>query len=447
MRSFFRASRGSNETRSRSGRRPERAQTGKRGRAKAGRLPVSRTPYGYRMLRADDGRTTDVLEEDPITAATVRRIFELAAGPEGVGTRTIASSLNREATPSPNGDHWWPGTVARILGDLAYCGRYVYGARRGRGRTNDNEVIQVEIPTIIPVDLWESAQRSASKRAKGFGRRKHIYTLSGLLKCEVCERSMAGTARVSNHGKRLEEPRRYYRCSAGRDSLLPWNCRPKSHQPADDIEAVVWDAVSELLQDPFSFCDFLNEDVPEDDGLDAEILSAERALKGLDLEDERLLAMYVKGLFEIKHLEAEKQHIDARRATAQVHLEGLEGRRALRVDQGTVELSVRAIQDAIGGDLNALDDAGRKNLIQQVVEAVELDGGGHVAIGFNFVKVDSESELLALRVAPRLTLQDAGSVGPGNCSGSVREGCGDPRFVTAFYDLGGCGLPRPDPPK
>ena len=34
----------------------ERAQTGKRGRAKAGRLPLSRTPYGYRMLRADDGR-------------------------------------------------------------------------------------------------------------------------------------------------------------------------------------------------------------------------------------------------------------------------------------------------------------------------------------------------------------------------------------------------------
>jgi DNA invertase Pin-like site-specific DNA recombinase len=34
----------------------ERAQTGKRGRAKAGRLPVSRTPYGYRMVRADDGR-------------------------------------------------------------------------------------------------------------------------------------------------------------------------------------------------------------------------------------------------------------------------------------------------------------------------------------------------------------------------------------------------------
>ena len=406
MRSFFRASRGSNETRSRSGRRPKRAQTGKRGRAKAGRLPVSRTPYGYRMLRADDGRTTGVLEEDPITAATVRRIFELAAGPEGVGTRTIASSLNREATPSPNGDHWWPGTVARILGDLAYCGRYVYGARRGRGRTNDNEVIQVEIPTIIPVDLWESAQRSASKRAKGFGRRKHIYTLSGLLKCEVCERSMAGTARVSNHGKRLEEPRRYYRCSAGK-SLLPWNCRPKSHQPAAEVEEAVWYAVTELLQDPFAFCDALLEETgPDDDGgLEKELREAKRILRRIDEEEQRLVYLYIRGGFTQDNLEAEKQLLDERRAAAQAHLEGLTNRLAMRVDRSTVELSVKAILDGIAEDLDSLDSAGRKALVQRVVEVVTLDGGGHVAIVFNFPRLESESELAALRVAPRLIRQ------------------------------------------
>ena len=56
----------------------ERAQTGKRGRAKAGRLPVSRAPSGYRMLRADDGRPSGVLEIDPETGPVVGRIFDLA---------------------------------------------------------------------------------------------------------------------------------------------------------------------------------------------------------------------------------------------------------------------------------------------------------------------------------------------------------------------------------
>ena len=42
------------------------------------------------------------------------------------------------------------------------------------------------------------------------------------------------------------------------------------------------------------------------------------------------------------------------------------------------------------------------------------------------------------------SLQDAGLVGPGNCSGSLRGGCGDPRYETAFHYQGDTGLPYPD---
>ena len=298
----------------------ERATTGKKGRARSWRLPVSRTPYGYHMARTDDGRPSGVLEEDPITAATVRRIFELAAGPEGQGTRKISDLLNREATPSPAGNHWWPGAVSRILGDRAYCGSYLYGARRGRGRTG--ETIEVQIPAIIPVGLWESVQRSATKRAAGFGRRKHTYSLSGILTCKVCERSMSGMSIISGHGKKLAEPRRYYRCSAGRDNSRP-NCRTKSHQPAADIEGVVWNEVRAMLADPVSFCDALLEDSPQDDGLDAEILDAKRILRRIDEEEQRLVSLYIRGGFTQDNLEAEKQLLDERRAAAQAHLEGL----------------------------------------------------------------------------------------------------------------------------
>ena len=43
------------------------------------------------------------------------------------------------------------------------------------------------------------------------------------------------------------------------------------------------------------------------------------------------------------------------------------------------------------------------------------------------------------------SLHDAGLVGPGNCSGSIRDGYGDPRLSTAFDDPGDIGLPHPDP--
>ena len=45
------------------------------------------------------------------------------------------------------------------------------------------------------------------------------------------------------------------------------------------------------------------------------------------------------------------------------------------------------------------------------------------------------------------SLQDAGLVGPGNCSGSLRGGCGDPRYKTVFHDQGATGLPHPGPPE
>ena len=43
------------------------------------------------------------------------------------------------------------------------------------------------------------------------------------------------------------------------------------------------------------------------------------------------------------------------------------------------------------------------------------------------------------------SLHDAGSIGPGNCSGSLLVGCGDPCSRTVFHDLVPIGLPHPGP--
>ena len=73
---------------------------------------------------------------------------------------------------------------------------------------------------------------------------------------------------------------------------------------------------------------------------------------------------------------------------------------------------------------------------------------GNVHLGFGYIdayvglfrSMSTSCELLARPCKMRARLAQA-------TVRAVREGCGDPRFVTVFYDLGGCGLPRPDPPK
>ena len=44
------------------------------------------------------------------------------------------------------------------------------------------------------------------------------------------------------------------------------------------------------------------------------------------------------------------------------------------------------------------------------------------------------------------SLQDAGSIGPGNCPGSTVGECGDPCYWTVCYDPDVTGLPRSGPP-
>ena len=44
------------------------------------------------------------------------------------------------------------------------------------------------------------------------------------------------------------------------------------------------------------------------------------------------------------------------------------------------------------------------------------------------------------------SLQDAGSIGPGNCAGSTVGECGDPCFWTVYDDQDATGLPRSGPP-
>ena len=74
---------------------------------------------------------------------------------------------------------------------------------------------------------------------------------------------------------------------------------------------------------------------------------------------------------------------------------------------------------------------------------------GYIHLGLGYIDACVDHFLLyehLLRIAGP-SLHDAGLVGPGNCSGSIREGCGDPRLATACHDPGGCGLPHPDPPQ
>ena len=136
--------------------------------------------FGYQKSPEDK----HTLLVDEAAAATIRRIFDLFVN--GLSTQEIARTFNTEGVLTPlqskriqsvtrkwncvdqNRNYWTSGTVRKILNDVRYTGKAVYG-KTTRKKVGSHETKRVEesqwtvvdnaIPVIIPSELFETAKK------------------------------------------------------------------------------------------------------------------------------------------------------------------------------------------------------------------------------------------------------------------------------------------------
>ena len=209
-----------------------------------GRFLGGRPPYGYVLAdagphpnpaKAAAGQQLHRLELDPIAAPVVVRIFEEYVS--GKGLYAIARGLTEAGIPSPSAHDparnphrvtgrgvWAKSAVRAILKNPRYTGRQVWNRQRrdevlidvedvalghqAKMRWNDpDEWVWSDQPAhqpIIDPDLFRVAQEAFGRPTRRAPRRSgNRYLLSGLIRCGVCGRRMAGQ---QNHD------RPYYRC-------------------------------------------------------------------------------------------------------------------------------------------------------------------------------------------------------------------------------------------
>src|SRR5215213_692614 len=96
----------------------ERTVRGRIARVRSGKLiPGSRPLYGYQWRDETKGQ----LDEDPITAPVIRRMFSSIAG--GMSLHKLARSLDAEQIQTPTGRGFWhSSTLSNILHRPAYKG-------------------------------------------------------------------------------------------------------------------------------------------------------------------------------------------------------------------------------------------------------------------------------------------------------------------------------------
>lgn len=301
----------------------ERMRRGRLHRLKTGQLRPNNPPYGYRYLplaQAGGGQWLLVSHQ----AQVVRDIFNQYRSGQRVAD--IVRQLNQAAIPSPQAKRWGHSTVRHMLRDSAYRGKAYYNRKQtvhqavglprklGRGHLKEpryqlrspQDWITLEVPAIISEQLWQDVQDmlDQNKRFSSRNNHKHAYLLRGLLTCSICGYTLAG---------RTAHSRQTYYCRYGGGQLRPPDVPlHRCTIAAADIEPLVWEALSELLQQPdrltAAWRHLIQADqVPQDSQLN----SLHLRHKELDKQWQRLLDLYQDGFIEKQALLQRKSLLDA----------------------------------------------------------------------------------------------------------------------------------------
>ncbi len=168
-------------------RRAERNKMGKIATLEQGRWPSSFHRLGYRTVK-ETGKCGRAIEIEEAEARWVRQIFAWADAGISMGEiqrRLIGAQVPQKGlNPRGRKHDWTPALIHKILRAEAYTGRLTYHFADGAKYT-------IEIPRIVPPEVWERVQERIDRnKVLSTRNARGIYLLQGLIHCGDCERAM-----------------------------------------------------------------------------------------------------------------------------------------------------------------------------------------------------------------------------------------------------------------
>ncbi len=396
----------------------ERTTMGKRGAAKAGRIPHGRGVYGYKAGK--DGKPAIDPDEGPI----IKRIFaEYAAGRS---TDAIAAGLDADGIIPRGGGKWNPAYVGMRLRDQTYIGKGFFSKiRYQRTETGvkskpypKNQWIEVPHPPLVDAALWARVARRRSKRFTGdpTGEVKVDFLLRRLLRCSECDHGFVCRSSRRDDG-------RFYECLGTFRRKTTCRRNPQIIN-ARLLEEEVWQVVTDLISDP----DLLEEAVRtqvaalKERGAYADLDDVRRSLDKLTAEEDRVITMCSRGKITEVQMARQLRRFTERREHYQNRVAILEA----EVQEADRQLGrakdFRQVAAEIAGRLDDLSFDERRRVLRAVVESISIDGKNNVRIDVAVYPerlqegAETDVQLLTLAGSARRSPRDARC--PSRSSGS-----------------------------
>ena len=349
----------------------ERTMRGKRQKAKEGKQPGGKPPYGYELI---DGKHV-IYEEE---AKVVRMIFEWLSR-DGLTLRGIQARLNDKKIPTRNGGKFWQRCVLhRIVREEVYAGYWYYNKRVGaparfkKGASvqrlkSREEWIQVRVPSIVSQETFEAAQRQLERNATFATRNtRRQYLLTGLIVCGRCG--------YRYNAKTVDE-KTYYSCNSKMGYITPVNCGSR-YVRGDVIEPLVWDSVKEILSQPKVIIEQIEKQRSSNNNryLEISLQTVNHSLEKKQQEVDRLLDAYKIGAIDSQLLKREMDKTRKEQEDLVAQRQDLE--KQLEED-GEHELNVDYIESFCKNISVVLDNLGfeqKRQVLREVIDRVEIDG-------------------------------------------------------------------------
>jgi site-specific DNA recombinase len=294
-------------------------------------------PYGYRYIPVGEvGGGQWVTDERE--AEAVRQIFAWYTGQEKLTIWQITQRLDHcYAHALRRAQRWQHSIVDKILTRTAFIGRTYFNRERilpetigtprttGRGKRRTaqcetrpkEEWIEVSLPPLVDVAIWERAQERLKMNQKFAARnnQRHFYLLRGLLVCATCGHTLQG---------RSQQGRVYYDCEHGGKNRYPHGPRHTCHVAGHTLEPLVWEAIAELLSHPDRMAAAWEAEASGQDPTPDELDRLQARERKLTQQWIRLVDAFQDGLLEKTELAQRKQRLDQERAAIAERVEQIQ---------------------------------------------------------------------------------------------------------------------------
>lgn len=365
----------------------ERTYEGKITALKAGFWVGTRPPYGYTSQGKKKNKQLIIDEEE---AKWVRKMFDWFANKnwsvekiaevlkaKEVLTRLDKKKRTNKITKKPLKKappcHWNPDTIRSMLKATNYIGYYYFGTHTKidgvRIPKPEDEWEKGICPPIISRPLFQKAQRRLAVSNSRHNANKSLYLLNGKLRCGEC--GSAYTCYTSAKGTKG------YRCiKKNRTKVITTKCTAREISEKKLLPPV-WEIVERCLTKPDKVLKEIENELKKDSMYQA--FQEEREDVTAKLEQMRQTRRDVRELHRMGHITMEElvetlELIEKDSKELEAELTAVDSQLRIEEDKEDKVLSLKELRKQFNSNLKRLTYEKKRELLQQIVKEVQLEG-------------------------------------------------------------------------